>query len=899
MSILEDVLSQPTGARFFRADLHIHSFGASHDVKDSAMTATAIVQTAAKEGLSVIAITDHNEIANVEGAINASKGTSVTVIPAVELSTPQGHLLCYLPTLDELRRFHGKLSVVDRGTQNSRCQQSLFECLNLLHQHSGFGVLAHVDIDSGYEMTVPGASPHKSDVICHAALLGIELKHATSTISYAVGDDNADRAKMGQDRIARLNLGTKQFLARVLNSDAHALAALGRNAANQSRMTRYKMDAPSFDGLRVALEDADARVRIEDQIPTAVPRFLGIKFEGGFLADQIVQFSPNLNCIIGGRGTGKSTAFEAVRCLAGDGSGSKVIDSEVWPDELHLFWQDPAGQVHSLIRRKEGPIENIDDELHGPCTFEVDCFGQGEAARISHEAQDDPLALLRYLDKFVDLDEAVAEEEAAHERLLALQTKIEETERKVDLIPQYERALSTTQQQLKALQKPGVAELIELQRQLAAEKEVRNQILEKMQEAEEGIDGGTTKTTVEDIRLLSDPQSLSVGGTEFGAIREGALAFETTISTAETQIKAGLAVFEKIVTAQMMNWRAKENEAQKKVDEKRRELEVLKVPFDMSYITKLTKDEASHQQNINKLTALKPHLTELRKSRLVALRERWAAREKIATLRDTFGRQASATLRESLSDLQVSLKYTRNAYSPEAADLLIEIMDWRTNQHVRAGWLVETLTIPALLDAIKKNDARSILALKTPEDVPVFKKDEAKLIIERLSAPAIQFQLERVMLHDLPRLLVTRAVPDGKGGKHHMTRDFSKLSLGQQQSVLLALILSAESTRPLIIDQPEDNLDGEFIYSTLVPVLRRAKERRQVIIVTHNPNVAVLGDAELIVVMKAMSDHGSIVARGSIDDNKTRDSACAILEGAKEAFLRRARMYGIKLRDQS
>lgn len=377
MSVLEDVLSQPTGARFFRADLHIHSFGASHDVKDSAMTAAAIVQTAAKEGLSIIAITDHNEIGNVEAAIKASKGTSVTVIPAVELSTPQGHLLCYVPALDDLRRFHGKLSIVDSGKQTSRCQQSIFECLNLLHQHNGFGILAHVDIESGYEIEVPGASPHKMDVICHAALLGIELKHATSTISYAEGDDNPDRANMGQERIARLNLGTKQFLARVLNSDAHALAALGRNAANQRRMTRYKMDAPSFGGLRVALEDADARVRIEDQIPPSVPRILGVKFEGGFLADQIIQFSPNLNCIIGGRGTGKSTAFEAVRCLAGSDEESKLIDSEVWPDELHLFWQDPAGQQHSLIRRKDCGIENIDDELNAPAPSKSTASGKG------------------------------------------------------------------------------------------------------------------------------------------------------------------------------------------------------------------------------------------------------------------------------------------------------------------------------------------------------------------------------------------------------------------------------------------------------------------------------------------------------------------------------------------
>jgi predicted metal-dependent phosphoesterase TrpH len=67
MSALDDVLAQSTGARFLRADLHIHSYGASHDVRDAGMTSAAIVQTAVNEGLSIIAITDHNEISNVEG----------------------------------------------------------------------------------------------------------------------------------------------------------------------------------------------------------------------------------------------------------------------------------------------------------------------------------------------------------------------------------------------------------------------------------------------------------------------------------------------------------------------------------------------------------------------------------------------------------------------------------------------------------------------------------------------------------------------------------------------------------------------------------------------------------------------------------------------------------------
>lgn len=248
----------------------------------------------------------------------------------------------------------------------------------------------------------------------------------------------------------------------------------------------------------------------------------------------------------------------------------------------------------------------------------------------------------------------------------------------------------------------------------------------------------------------------------------------------------------------------------------------------------------------------------------------------------------------SLSDLKVSLKYSENAYSPEASTQIIEAMGWRTNQQPRATWLVEQLTIPRLLEAIQKSDTKPITAIKTKEGVQVFSETEAKSVLERLGRPPVKFALERAKLHDLPRLTVSREVANDDGQKRFVVRDFSKLSLGQQQSVLLALILSSDSNRPLIIDQPEDNLDGEFIYSTLVPVLRRAKERRQVIIVTHNANVAVLGDAEQIIVMKALNDKGEIVSRGSIDDAETRDLACSILEGAREAFTRRAKMYGMK-----
>lgn len=897
MAALDDVLAQSTGAHFFRADLHIHSYGSSHDVKDTSMTASAIVQTALREGLSIIAITDHNEIGSVEVAIAETLGTSLLVIPGIELSTAQGHLLCYLPDIESLQKLYGQLSIVDRGTPNSRCQQSVLDCLNLLPALGGFGILAHVDVASGFETEQPGGSPHKADVLCHPALLGIELKHANSPISYAEGDPDATRAEFGKQRIERLRLGSKQYLARVLNSDSHKLNALGRNAANLQRVTRYKMDAPSFDGLRVALEDADARVRIEDQIPSVVPHILGVHIDGGFLSGQVIHFSSNLNCIIGGRGTGKSTSFETIRCLSSAPSENKVIDSEVWPDELHLFWQDQAGEVHSLLRLKDGCLENLDDSINGPTSFDIDCFGQGEAAKISYEAQSDPLALLRYLDRFIDLTDAMHSEEEAREDLLTLQSEIEKAEQQLQLIPQYKSLLQTTKQQLAALKKPGVKELIELQQHLASERELRQQIAEKLQDVKEDIRSGTSKASLKELRDLSDPSILAVGGVEFGAIVLGATVFEAVFENTEAQISQGLKRFEALVSEHISAWKAKESESQQRIDAKRRELEDMNISFDMSYISKLARDEAAHQQRVTNLKTWQPYLAERQKLRAAALKRRWSAREKVSLLRDGFGRLASATLREALADLQVSLKYAKNAHSPEACDLIIQTMGWRTSQQARAGRLVGDLTVPVLLAAIGRNDTAPLTNLKTPEGIGVFKPDEARQILQKLAAPEVKYALERVPLHDLPRLQVSRSVQNPEGGVKYVVREFSKLSLGQQQSVLLALILSANSSKPLIIDQPEDNLDGEFIYQTLVPVLRRAKERRQVIIVTHNPNVAVLGDAELIVVMKAQNDRGKVVARGSIDHPETRDKACAILEGAHEAFVRRAKMYGLKIRD--
>ncbi len=593
---LPEILALPRGARFFRADMHVHSYGGSHDVGDATMTPAKIVETALQHGLGVLAVTDHNEITNVAATLNAAKGAALLVVPGVELSTPQGHLLAYLPTVQALEKFHGRLDIVDRGTQTSRCQNAIVDCLNLLQPLGGFGILAHVDVPSGFEVQNPGASPHKLDVLCHAALLGIELQKASSTVSYADGDPDAGREQAGKTRIERLGLGEKQFLARVLFSDSHTLKTLGHNAEGNKKVTRVKMDAPSFDALRIALEDSDARVRIEDLVPPAVPQILGVRFTGGFLDGQAIQLSPNLNCIIGGRGTGKSTTFEALGCLSGTPSGNSVIDSEVWPGELSLYWRDAAGGEHSLQKLTGEDLTNLDDAEFGPVSFAIDCYGQGETTRLGQRAKSDPLALLDFLDGFMDLKDARSAENAARDALLELQKKLEEAEQKVAQIPRYERDLSTTQQQLKASEKANAKEIIQLQRKLATEREIRGKITEKWQEASAVIAGADLKEKLEEIRTVAAPSDLSVGAKELQSIVGGAEALGKQVSALGTTLQVHATTFGTLVTQELRAWKLKDDETKRTIEAKRQELETQGVRLDMAFIQKLAADEANYKK---------------------------------------------------------------------------------------------------------------------------------------------------------------------------------------------------------------------------------------------------------------------------------------------------------------
>lgn len=129
-------------------------------------------------------------------------------------------------------------------------------------------------------------------------------------------------------------------------------------------------------------------------------------------------------------------------------------------------------------------------------------------------------------------------------------------------------------------------------------------------------------------------------------------------------------------------------------------------------------------------------------------------------------------------------------------------------------------------------------------------------------------------------------------------KDNSQISMGQNAVALLLLILNAaynmDDTRPLLMDQPEDDLDNSYIFSTLVKEFRKSKQKRQVIISTHNPNIPVAADAENILVLRYNGYHGYLSDNGAIDSEKIASAVLEIMEGGREAIKRRIGKYSTR-----
>jgi ATPase subunit of ABC transporter with duplicated ATPase domains len=195
-------------------------------------------------------------------------------------------------------------------------------------------------------------------------------------------------------------------------------------------------------------------------------------------------------------------------------------------------------------------------------------------------------------------------------------------------------------------------------------------------------------------------------------------------------------------------------------------------------------------------------------------------------------------------------------------------------QGMVADRLSQTFLPGELASLVQANDRSTLVERAALDD------ERASKIVDALRRTGTSYAIEAVDIDDRPSIELL------DGGTY---KDSSQLSTGQRCTTILPILLT-QSERPLLIDQPEDNLDNAFVYDTIVTALRAVKGSRQVIFVTHNPNIPVLGEAERVFVFASDGQHAGVRQVGTVDECK--EEIERILEGGREAFLQRKARYG-------
>jgi len=197
--------------------------------------------------------------------------------------------------------------------------------------------------------------------------------------------------------------------------------------------------------------------------------------------------------------------------------------------------------------------------------------------------------------------------------------------------------------------------------------------------------------------------------------------------------------------------------------------------------------------------------------------------------------------------------------------------------------------IPRIVDNFSPDEFATVIHERDIEQlkgVTGIDESRSNALIEALYNSDDIFYIESIYCDDLPEFTLKIT---GDAGIEANYRKSDELSTGQRCTAVLPIIF-AVSMNPLIIDQPEDNLDNKYISSSIHQIIKKQKQERQLIFITHNPNIPVLSDSERNLFLNYESK-SSILATGTVEEVK--DEIVSLLEGGKEAFNTRKDIYGI------
>jgi len=862
------------GSIWLRADFHLHTkqdreFTYAHDEE---RFIADYVQGLKHAGIQVGVITNHNkfDIDEFKALRKKARKEEIFLLPGVELSVNDGangiHTLVVFSD-DWLANGHDYinqfLTVVFEGrmpqeyeNSNGRCSLALIDTIKRLegYHKDFFLIFAHVEEKSGLWNELDGGRIED---------LGKSEFFRRRTLGFQkVRTHDAGK----KCRVKVSGWLSDAYPAEVEGSDCKAIAQIGKG-----KPCYLKIGYFSFGAVKYALIDHINRVAAQPKKHNG-SHIISAAFSGGVLDGKTIHFSPELNTLIGIRGSGKSSVLEAVRYCLDIPFGEKALDTEYKQNLVgHVLGSggkvtvqavDQRGQRYEIRRiYKEMSDVYVDGLLQPGISIRETVlhkpiyFGQKDLSSTGEGFEKDLV------------------EKLVGEMLYGIRSRIDEQRQKVvEVVEQlsklsrmdekkkeYESKKQDAEFRLKFYKKHGIEDKLQKQVDFDTDSGTCSRVI------------SVTKTFLADLEDFISRYEDDLKNQRFYKSRQNEAFFHNFFEIYGRLISAFARIQEAFTEGSktFAELQGKAGEFEKLKSGLKEEF--AEIERKLAEELKTTGAKAISPDEFRQLSKSVEHAKEMldaldkQESRHTALEQE---------LLQTLGK-----LNELWHDEYKAIQAELSKVNKSHSSLEIKV-EFKGDKRAFVGFMKDIFRGSRIQET-----TFTTLANEFSDFVSMYKEPEkAKTMVSVKMAPVFQENFAKNL-----SALLTWQVPNrfiieyrGKELKHH--------SLGQRASALILFVLSQQDNDVIIIDQPEDDLDNQTIYEDVIKLIRSLKPKTQFIFATHNANFPVLGDAEQIISC-TFSDDSITVTSGSIDNPSMQQQIVDIMEGGEEAFRQRKRIY--------
>lgn len=833
----------------------------------------AIIAALQDASVSVIAITDHWCVDSSSELRAAAIEAGITVFPGFEATAKDGvHLLVLFDpsvTAASINRRIGECGIPEDCRESRPGNLDTIELLSAAQRWEAVVVAPHVTTGGGLFDKLSGQSAIRAwtDPLLHAvALGGVQPNQGQAGI---LANKTPDYKR--DNPVAILNAADISKPGDVQKSGSTSW---------------IKLSSLTITGLDLAFRTPETRVSRVDPSANVHARIVGVSWQGGFLDGVKIRFNESLNVLIGGRGSGKSTVLESIRYVLDIAPLAKLSKEEHSAMVKNVL--GPGTKIHAQIEvRKPSPSAYTIERIVGSAPVVRDStgkllsstpedliggtevYGQRELAELARDPQKLTQLLAQYLpgpsgpspassNNLPELSRSRADIVRVQEDIAGLDTKL--------------ARMPIIKERLARFDEAGVADKLKVQEQTQQE--------EALLERSAGLLDSTAQEALSTIEtgFLSDDSTVDLPNKPLLARVETAITkYNLAVETALGVLKSAKEQADAAIAEVRTEWESAANPTREELAKVLRELQPGGI--DGSEYLKLRRE-------LNELTPLQKKRDDEDAALVVLLNDR----ERLLVDAENHRAERLRELKQEAKKVGRRLKGTVQASVLDGEDRtpLVAILEKEVRGRldlVRAAISDADLFSPRAFAGLVRQGADAI-------------KKEYPSISPAQAATLAGASEDTLMLIEEVDLPISTDLELNVGLKTAPTwRSLDHLSTGQKATALL-LLLMHRGDGPLIIDQPEDDLDNRFIYEDIVPKLRETKGSRQAIFSSHNANIPVLGDADQIVSLAAEDGPAGVAGNivpdglGSIDHPPVRMMVEELLEGGRDAFNARRYLYG-------